>query len=475
MIIIPIGREDAGFQRYAWVTYGLILLNVLAFVLVCLPASTRDEAVLLRTWRDTVGFVRERPYLHVPLVAQELMPRQMQHRRPQPDPNVPEWRAALEQRQLDAMAADLRRRYVASDFMQLAHVPATGSLLTLLTSMFLHAGILHIAGNMLFLVATGPFVEDAFGRFWFALLYLSGGVIATLSFAYRFPNDITPLVGASGAIAAVMGAYLIRFALSRMRMLVIPIFFLPFWNYRFSLPALVVFPLWFLEQLVSMPAEMGSGVAVTAHVGGFAYGLLFAGVMRLAGIAKRDPGKSRSISTREAASFSDPRLNRALQAIQTRDYETATRELQHVLAQHPSSVHALRLALDVERKGNAGRNADSLATRLLEAYGAANDLDASTKLVAEFRGSPHARQFLARAAAVMERAGKRAEAADLLQCLAEREKGTANAIPTLVKLATLRRANGDRTGAEEALQQALAQPDCSPEWQRRIGNALTSL
>ena len=475
MIIIPIGREDAGLQRYAWVTYTLILMNVLAFILVCLPASTGDEAVLLRTWRETVGFVRERPYLSVPMVARELMPREIQDRKPQPDPNVPEWRAALEQRELDAMAADLRRRYVASDFMQLAHVPATGSLLTLLTSMFLHAGILHIVGNMFFLIATGPFVEDAFGRVWFALLYLSGGVIATLSFAYRFPNDITPLVGASGAIAAVMGAYLVRFTLSRIRMLVVPVFFLPFWNYRFSLPALIVLPLWFLEQLVSMPAEVGSGVAVTAHVGGFAYGLLFAGVMRVAGRITRDPEKSRPIPTRQATSFSDPRLNRALQAIQARDYESATRELQHVLAQHPSSVHALRLALDVELKGNAGRNADSIATRLIDAYGAANDLAASMKLVAELRGSPHARQFLARAASVMERAGKRTEAADLLQRLAERENGTANAVPTLVKLATLRRANGDRSGAEEALQKALAQPDCSPEWQRRIGNALTSL
>ncbi len=472
MVVIPIGREDAVIQRHAWVTYALIALNVAGFLFFCLGSSDAEEAALIRTWRETIVYLRDRPYLRTPWQAVNLMPGDLQQRAPIRDPSVPDWRAAKEQGEVDEMAGELRRRYEATDSIRLAYVPAVNSIPTILTSMFLHAGFLHLLGNMLFLFITAPFIEDAFGRILFSALYLTGGIIATLSFAARYPNSVTPLVGASGAISAVMGAYLVRFVRSRIRLMVIPLIFVPLWNFRLSVPAAVVFSLWFLEQLVSIPAEGGSGVAVTAHVAGFAYGLLFAGIVKVGGIERRwiKPAIEKQI-----ASFADPRLDNALAAYRAGQSDLARQEVGRLLADQPKNLDALRLAVDIELQKDRSTEMDALAARLLDAYAAANEKELALDLIAELRSNRHVRQFLARAAALEERWGDRGEAIDLLEQLAQAESGTANAVSTLVRLANLRRSAGDRAGARQTLQRALAQPECSPEWRRRIDNTLALL
>jgi membrane associated rhomboid family serine protease len=438
MIVIPIGREDAVIQRHAWVTYTLIVLNVVIFLLFCLGSTDAEEATLIRTWRETILYLRERPYLTTPWRVVNLVPRDLAGRTPVRDPAVPDWKAAKEQAEVDEMAAELRRSYDATDSIRFAYVPAVNSIPTIVTSMFLHAGLFHLLGNLLFLFITAPFIEDAYGRVLFPILYLTGGVVATLAFAARYPDSVIPLVGASGAISAVMGAYLVRFARSKIRMMVIPVIFLPFWSFRFSVPALVVFGLWFLEQLVSIPAEGGSGVAVTAHVAGFAYGLAFAGLMKAGRVEQR---WIQPAIEKEIAWTVDPQLD------------------------------AMRVALDSALWSGEPSRIDPAAAKLLDAYAAANEKQLALDLIAEVRSSGRTPQFLARAAAMKERWGDRADAIDLLERLTE----TDAAVTTLVKLATLRRAAGDRAGALDALQRALAQPDCSPEWRRRIDSTMALL
>ncbi|HJW96144.1 MAG TPA: rhomboid family intramembrane serine protease [Thermoanaerobaculia bacterium] len=436
MLIIPLGREDDAIQRYAWVTYALIALNILAFLFICVGASDEQEMALIGKWRDTVAYLRERPYLSVPPRIADLMPRDLQQRTPVADPDVPSWRASNEQGEAIEMAGELRGLYETTSSLRLAYIPAVGGWFTILTSMFLHAGLFHIAGNMLFLFAMGPLVEDELGRILYAALYLTGGIVATLAFAARFPDAITPLVGASGAISAVMGAYLVRFALARMRFMVIPILILPFWNFRFSLPALIVLPIWFLEQLVSIPAELDSGVAVTAHVAGFVYGAVLAAMIRLA---------------------------------------RGRRGVKRVAAAQADDVAALRTDVDSALRGRDYVKSDLLATRLLEAYATAGDYAGASALITRVTRSGEPRRFLARAAALREREGNRGEAIELLEKLVVLESGTANAVPALFKLATLRRGGGDRDGARHALERALGQPNCSAEWHRRIDNAMTAL
>jgi membrane associated rhomboid family serine protease len=143
---------------------------------------------------------------------------------------------------------------------------------TIFTAMFMHASFLHIAGNMLFLWIFGNNVEDSMGRLKFILFYLLGGIVATLTQFALGPNAAVPNLGASGAIAAVLGGYALLFPRARVVTLIFIIFFITL----IEVPALLVLGVWFLLQLVdagSQPAG-GSGVAVWAHVGGFVFGLI---------------------------------------------------------------------------------------------------------------------------------------------------------------------------------------------------------
>ena len=142
---------------------------------------------------------------------------------------------------------------------------------TLLTSMFLHGGWLHLAGNMLFLWIFGDNVEDAMGSLRFLAFYLGCGIAAALAQVTAAPAAEVPMIGASGAIAGVLAGYLLLFPRANVRVLVVIIFFIRLVN----VPAMLVLGLWFLAQIggaAATDAEAG-GVAFWAHVGGFLCGV----------------------------------------------------------------------------------------------------------------------------------------------------------------------------------------------------------
>ncbi|HEV3284541.1 MAG TPA: rhomboid family intramembrane serine protease [Solirubrobacteraceae bacterium] len=142
-------------------------------------------------------------------------------------------------------------------------------------SMFMHGGFLHIAGNMLFLAIFGPNVEGPLGYFRFILFYLLGGVIALAAQTAVDPNSMVPTLGASGAIAAVLGGYIVLYPRARILTLVFIIFFVTI----IEVPAVFLLGFWFLEQIyfgaggLAQPTGGGGGVAYFAHVGGFLFGL----------------------------------------------------------------------------------------------------------------------------------------------------------------------------------------------------------
>jgi membrane associated rhomboid family serine protease len=148
---------------------------------------------------------------------------------------------------------------------------------SIFVAMFLHGGWLHILGNMLFLWIFGNNVEDKLGVIGFPIFYLASGIAATVAQLAISTNSIIPNLGASGAIAGVLGAYLVMFP--RRRVLTLVVFFFITWVY---LPAFVVLGLWFVLQLFSGVGELGTrvnsggGVAFWAHIGGFAFGALMA-------------------------------------------------------------------------------------------------------------------------------------------------------------------------------------------------------
>jgi len=163
-------------------------------------------------------------------------------------------------------------------------VPAAFSFVTLFTSMFLHGGFLHFAGNMLYLWIFGDNVEDRMGHGRFLVFYLLCGVVAALAQTIANPHSIVPMVGASGAIAGVMGAYFVLYPRSRILTL-LPLFV--FWPI-IEVPAIFFLGIWFLMQFVSGVGSIvaatahqpAGGVAFWAHVSGFVAGISAVGIFR---------------------------------------------------------------------------------------------------------------------------------------------------------------------------------------------------
>ena len=163
--------------------------------------------------------------------------------------------------------------------MRWSEIPATivagHHWITILTAMFMHAGWMHIIGNMVFLWAFGPEIEDAMGRLQYLAFYLLSGLAASLAQTALMPHSTVPNLGASGAIAGVMGAFLVTYPHDRIRTLL-----LFGWLTRTTfIPAALLIGLWFLIQLFNQVGavagvETGAGVAYVAHIGGFVFGLV---------------------------------------------------------------------------------------------------------------------------------------------------------------------------------------------------------
>ena len=142
---------------------------------------------------------------------------------------------------------------------------------SVLIAMFLHGGWAHLLGNMLYLFVFGDNVEDRLGHLRYLVFYLVAGIVATFVFAAANAGSTTTLVGASGAIAGVLGAYLVMYPTATVRTFIPPFFFLP-------LPAILVLGGWFAMQVFAdnLAAQAGAGVAYLAHVGGFIAGMIMA-------------------------------------------------------------------------------------------------------------------------------------------------------------------------------------------------------
>ncbi|MDQ3912752.1 MAG: rhomboid family intramembrane serine protease [Actinomycetota bacterium] len=225
--MIPL-KDNVPHRRLPWVNYALILLNFLVFYHeLTLPLEAFERFI------DTYAFVPARLWMEVSGVQA---------------------------------------------------VRGINPLLTIFTSTFLHAGWLHILGNMLFLWIFGDNVEDALGHLAYLLSYLAFGGVAGLTQYYVDPSSTIPNLGASGAIAGVLGLYLVLYPAARVLTLV-PLFII-FWLFR--VPAVVFLIVWFMLQTFSGIAVLqqqaiGSGVAYWAHIGGFVAGFGLGVIFRIFG------------------------------------------------------------------------------------------------------------------------------------------------------------------------------------------------
>jgi membrane associated rhomboid family serine protease len=237
--VIPV-KDTLGTDRFPFVTLGLVIVNLVAYILAV---------------RHGGSFISG-PDLQVE-VKYSAIPFELTH---------PGDHCGLIQ---TAAGAALACRHGA--------FPGTlPTWETIFTAMFMHASIIHIGGNMIFLWIFGNNVEDAMGHVKFLLFYLLGGVAALALQVAVSPNALVPTLGASGAIAAVLGGYILLYPRGRILTLVFLIFFVTV----IELPAWAMIGIWFVTQAVfgatnlTTPAGGGGGVAYFAHVGGFIFGLL---------------------------------------------------------------------------------------------------------------------------------------------------------------------------------------------------------
>lgn len=145
-----------------------------------------------------------------------------------------------------------------------------GPYVTLVTSLFLHGGFFHLLGNMWFLWIFGNNIEDVVGHFKFLIFYLLGGIVASLLQIAVSASSTIPVIGASGAVSAILGAYILEFPRARVKTLVFIFIFITV----ISVPAGVFIGIWFFIQLISSLGRAASNVAWYAHIGGFIFGLL---------------------------------------------------------------------------------------------------------------------------------------------------------------------------------------------------------
>ena len=167
-----------------------------------------------------------------------------------------------------------------------ADITAGRHLGTLITSMFLHANLLHVAGNMLFLWIFGNNVEDRLGEVKFVIIYFASGIAGSLLQVFITPNSTIPMLGASGAISGILAAYVLYFPRARVLTFVVPFFV-------FTLPAFLFIGYWIGLQALNAFLNLGAvggGVAFFAHVGGFATGLTLAILLRPREYAEAHPG-----------------------------------------------------------------------------------------------------------------------------------------------------------------------------------------
>ncbi|MBW2392993.1 MAG: rhomboid family intramembrane serine protease [Deltaproteobacteria bacterium] len=333
-MLLPIGHDESEVRRLPWVTFTLMALCLLT---------------LFGTGTSSC------------------------------DGSLPEWEAQVEaliEAQSDA-DEELAIVLPPTPYDEWGLVPANVRLSRMFTHQFMHAGWLHLAGNMLLLFLLGPPLEDRWGRPVFLGLYLTAGIFAGLFFtSMSSPESTMPLVGASGAIAGVMGAYLVRLFKSRLRYF----YFLFYRMGTFEAPAYLMLPLWFGTELfnANIAGSMGQegGVAYWAHVGGFLWGMAFAGILRFGKI------EAQFLSSRLEAKLTLAEGNPIIEEVQAlREdgrFEEAYEKLRRALRQNPGDPDVVIATWDAAAALQRPEEAATALTKQIERWTSLGELQAAT-------------------------------------------------------------------------------------------------
>lgn len=355
---LPIGVDDHTVDRLPWISIGIAGLCALVFLFTGSPERVPVQHL--------VKYLHEHPYLRPPPELRELgvpLPPQLRKLAGAPkEPRPADAVVAEQQKQLGSLADNCREAFNRSPLRRFGLVPARGlRQVGWLTCMFLHGGLLHLLGNLLFFYLVGPLLEDAWGRPLFSGFYLVGGLVAGAAQASMNWSSGISIIGASGAIAACMGAFTYRFARRRIRMAYL-VWFIGILRGTFRLPAWLWGLAWFASQYFDLKMGGQSHVALMAHLGGFGFGLAVALLVGLSGFEAKviAPAVAHEVQWER-----DPAIARAQAALARNDLEGAGREYRQLLAAEPGNRDAeLGLATLAAQRGDRPTAAAHVARAL---------------------------------------------------------------------------------------------------------------
>ena len=392
-MLIPLRHENMQGRRWPIITFGIIALNALIF-LGTHGTIDKQGPELAQAKIHIVLLAAMHPELKVPENAQEFVS-YIQNKNAalwkeaqRPNRDVFDaWDARIRmqddssalQDEMDSLGNSYAALNSASLLSKYAFTPAHPTLVTMVTASFLHAGWLHLIGNMWFLWLAGAVLEDTWGRLVYPAFYLIAGVLAFLVHAMVNAGSFTPTIGASGAIAGLMGAFLVRFPTTKIEM-----GWLLFYRLiRFKMAAYWLLPVWLLMEILSGSIGQSSGVAHWAHIGGFTFGALIAFAVRKTGLEQMaEDGIQAKISW-----VSHPLLVEAGEQMEKGQLDEAAASLQKMVKEKPDSIDAYRMLQKIHwQKSDIPSHLDALQ-KLMSLEIKANDHEGALQTCQNFRNA----------------------------------------------------------------------------------------
>ena len=397
MILIPLRHENMQGRRWPVVTFALITLNIIAFLgthwtieaqeaLTPERIEVRKHLIFLAAMHPELKIDGDAQKFVAPIAAKypdDWKELASSDRKPEDswDANI---RQVEEPAELQAEMDRLSRQF--EDFennnllARYGFVPAHHTAISYLTANFLHGGWLHLIGNMWFLWLAGFILEDNWGRAIYAVFYLLAGAVALQVHGSIYPDSLGPCLGASGAVAALMGAFLIRFPKLKIEMF----FWIFYVRGRFKAPAYWLLPLWGLMELFyGSIFGRASGVAHWAHVGGFAFGMIGALILSRSGLEH----KVSSAIDEKVGWSADPAIVQATEAIDQGKPEEAIKKLEEHVAAKSDSPDALVLLQQLHwRRGNSAGHQDA-TVKLCQLHLKKQDGEAALRDYEEFQNT----------------------------------------------------------------------------------------
>jgi membrane associated rhomboid family serine protease len=371
-MFFPTGHENMRGRRWPVITIGLIALNVIVFLgthwaieeQAPKAAEARVHILMLAAMRPEVKMPPDvEKYVRSFAEHNPGLWKQMQ----EPNRDVEDvWDARMRlmedpeqfQSEMDSLVQEYEQARESSVLERYAFIPDAPRPITYITANFLHGGWLHLIGNMWFLWLAGLVIEDAWGRVIFPVFYLLAGAAALQMHAWMYPGSMSAVLGASGAIAALMGAFLVRYPNVRIRMVWVLFLIFRVRLYRFKARAIWLLPIWLLvEILYGTLFGQTSGVAHWAHVGGFVFGALAALGLRYSGLE----GRADQAIEAKVSWTADPRIVRATELMEQNQFDAAIASLAQLQVEEPDSLDAANVLAQVSwRKGDVAAHRAAL-------------------------------------------------------------------------------------------------------------------